>query len=150
MSTKVDLYIAQYGFLVMGLGCLTMAFSQTLIVFILGTSTSTITVSLANSKRTGLLVFTGGCSTRPALQSVLTDLVSREHVAVLYTIIAVGDGIGTAVGALILNRSLALAIGWDNKLHLGLPFIIAAVCYIFGFTGSLFAGHHTSQLKRSV
>lgn len=133
ISTKVDLYIALFGFLVMSFGCLFMAFSQKLVVFILG-----------------LLVFTFGCSTRPALQSVLTDLVSREHIAVLYTIIAVGDGIGSAGGALILNVSLAIAIGWDDKLYLGLPFVTGAVCYIFGFAGSLFSGHRALQRKRNV
>ncbi|KAH8821996.1 major facilitator superfamily domain-containing protein [Xylogone sp. PMI_703] len=133
MATKIDLYIAQCGFLTMSLGCLIMAFSQTFAVFILG-----------------LLMFTLGCSTRPALQSVLTDLVSREHIAVLYTVIALGDGIGSAGGALILNRTLAIAIGWNNKLYLGLPFVIGTLCYLFGFTASLFAGHRAPQLMRDT
>lgn len=150
ISTKVDLYIAQFGFLVMSFGCFIMAFSQTLIVFILGTSTTLVCSTLTNATVSGLLVFTFGCSTRPALQSVLTDLVSREHIAVLYTVIAVGDGIGSAAGALILNRSLAIAIGWDDKLYLGLPFVISAACYIFGFVGSLFAGYRALQRKRNV
>jgi uncharacterized membrane protein len=42
ISTKVDLYIAQFGFLVMSIGCLIMAFSQTLIVFILGKFTTPV------------------------------------------------------------------------------------------------------------
>ena len=42
ISTKVDLYIAQFGFLVMSFGCLIIAFSQTLIVFILGASTTLV------------------------------------------------------------------------------------------------------------
>ncbi|OKL58375.1 hypothetical protein UA08_06366 [Talaromyces atroroseus] len=119
---KVDLSIAQYGFLVMIVGCLIMAFAQSLIIFILG-----------------FLIFITGLSTRPALQAVLADLVSPEHVAVLYTMMAVGDGIGSAAGALILNRSLAVAIGWDDKIYLGLPFLIAAVCFMLGFVGSIFA-----------
>ena len=96
------------------------------------------------------MVFTFGCSTRPALQSVLTDLVSREHIAVLYTVIAVGDAIGSAGGALVLNRSLAIAIGWDDKIWLGLPFVIGAVCYILGFAGSLFSGHRALQRKQNT
>ena len=103
--------------------------------------------AFANARVAGLLVFTFGCSTRPALQSVLTDLVSREHIAVLYTVIAVGDGIGSAAGALILNRSLAIAIGWNNTLYFGLPFVIGAACYTFGFAGSLFAGYRALQRK---
>lgn len=83
------------------------------------------------------MVFTLGCSTRPALQSLLTDLVKHEHISVLYAIIAVCDGIGSAAGAFILNRSFAIAIGWDNKLYLGLPFVIGMACYILGFVGSM-------------
>ncbi|PCH00155.1 Major facilitator superfamily domain, general substrate transporter [Penicillium occitanis (nom. inval.)] len=121
-SKKVDLSIVQFGFMVMVIGCLIMACAQTLLVFILG-----------------FLLFTTGCSTRPALQSVLADFVSPEHVAVLYTVIAVGDGIGSAAGALILNRSLAVAIGWDDSFYLGFPFLLAASCFMFGLVGALFA-----------
>ncbi|RFU81920.1 mfs transporter [Trichoderma arundinaceum] len=109
VPTKVDLIIVQYGFAFMSIGCLIMALSQTLIYFVFG-----------------LLVFTLGCSTRPALQSILTDLVNGEHIPVLYAIIAVNDGIGSAAGAFILNRTFAIAIGWDNWLYLGLPFVIGA------------------------
>ncbi|QGA18476.1 hypothetical protein EYB26_006161 [Talaromyces marneffei] len=122
-SKKADLSIAQYGFTVMVIGCLVMACAQSILIFIFG-----------------FLLFTTGCSTRPALQSVLADFVSPEHVAVLYTVIAVGDGIGSAAGALILNRSLAVAIGWDdNGVYLGFPFLLAAACFIFGLVGALFA-----------
>jgi hypothetical protein len=75
-------------------------------------------------------------------------MVDREHIAVLYTVIAIGDGIGTAVGALMLNRSLAIAIGWDDKIYLGLPFVVGALCYLFGFAGSLFAGYGALKSKR--
>ncbi|KAL6790345.1 major facilitator superfamily domain-containing protein [Trichoderma sp. SZMC 28013] len=120
VSAKADLFIAQYGFLFMSAGCIIMALSQSLAAFI-----------------AGLFVFTLGCSTRPALQSLLTDLIKREHISVLYAIIAVCDGIGSAAGAFILNRSFAIAIGWDNKLYLGLPFVIGMACYILGFVGSM-------------
>lgn len=53
--------------------------------------------------------------------------------------IAVGDGIGSAAGALILNRSLAVAIGWDDGFYLGFPFLLAAACFMFGLMGALFA-----------
>ena len=53
--------------------------------------------------------------------------------------IAVGDGMGSAAGALILNRSLAVAIGWDDSLYLGFPFLLAAGCFMFGLVGALFA-----------
>ncbi len=38
ISTRVDFYIVQYGFLIQGLGCIIMVVSQTVTVFILGTS----------------------------------------------------------------------------------------------------------------
>jgi predicted MFS family arabinose efflux permease len=96
------------------------------------------------------MVFTFGFSTRPALQSVLTDLVSREQIALLYTVIAVGDGIGSAAGSLILNRTLSVAIGWDNKLYLGLPFVVGAIFYSSGFAASCFAGYRALQTKQDV
>ncbi|UKZ51060.1 hypothetical protein TrVGV298_004815 [Trichoderma virens] len=132
VSAKADLFIAQYGFLFMSGGCIIMALSQSLAAFI-----------------SGLLVFTFGCSTRPALQSLLTDLVKREHISVLYAIIAVCDGVGSAAGAFILNRSFAIAIGWDNKLYLGLPFIIGMACYILGFVGSMFVGRDALLSNRN-
>ncbi|KAJ4389993.1 hypothetical protein N0V93_007466 [Gnomoniopsis smithogilvyi] len=122
--TKVDLYIVQYGFLVQSLGCLLMAVSQTLALFI-----------------SGLLVFSLGCSTRAALQSLITGQVSREHISVLYTIMAIGDGLGSAVDALILNRAFALALGWDNAVYLGLPFLVGGICFFAAFGGSLTARH---------
>ncbi|OPB36050.1 hypothetical protein A0O28_0112160 [Trichoderma guizhouense] len=66
--------------------------------------------------------------------------LKREHISVLYAMIAVCDGIGSAAGAFILNRSFAVAIGWDNKLYLGLPFVIGMACYILGFAGSMLVG----------
>lgn len=141
-SKKVDLSIAQYGFTVMVIGCLVMACAQSVLVFILGRllpSSLRLLKYIAIDICPGFLLFTTGCSTRPALQSVLADLVSPEHVAVLYTVIAVGDGIGSAVGALILNRSLAVAIGWDDSFSLGFPFLLAAACFMFGLVGALFA-----------
>lgn len=128
-SNHVDLRIVQFGFLVLSIGCLTMAFVQRVAPFIVG-----------------LLVFTLGVSTRPALQSVLTDLVTREQIAVMYTIAAVGDGIGAATGSLVLNRAFAIAIGWGDAVWLGLPFMIAAGCYGVGFGATSFAGH--SGLKK--
>lgn len=122
-STKVDLYIVQCGFLLQGLGCAIMAISPTLVVFILG-----------------LMVLALGCSTRAALQSLLTDLVGKtEHITALYTVIAVGDGIGSAAGALLLNRALAIGISWDEKKYIGLPFVVAAAlfCVAFGGTASV-------------
>ncbi|UKZ84110.1 uncharacterized protein TrAFT101_000033 [Trichoderma asperellum] len=132
VSAKADLFIAQYGFLFMSAGCIIMAVSQSLAAFI-----------------AGLFVFTLGCSTRPALQSLLTDLVKREHISVLYAIIAVCDGIGSAAGAFILNRSFAIAIGWDNKLYLGLPFVIGMACYILGFVGSMLVRGDALLLNRN-
>lgn len=152
VPTKVDLFIARFGFLFMGTGCLILALSQTLIAFILGMSSCCLRAPPhpADIYMVGLLVFTLGCSTRPALQSLLTDLVSREHISVLYAVIAVSDGIGSAAGAFILNRSFAIAIGWDNKLYFGLPFVIGVACYGLGFIGSMLVSHSTLLFKRNV
>ncbi|KAK9775194.1 putative Major facilitator superfamily domain-containing protein [Seiridium cardinale] len=132
-AIKVDLYFVQYGFLIQGLGCLIMAFSQTLTVFILG-----------------ILVFALGCSTKPALQSVLAGLVNREHIAVLFTVVAVADGIGSAAGAVILNWAFAIALGWDTSLYLGLPFIIGAASFVLAFIASVYVGYSAFRSRRGT
>lgn len=85
----------------------------------------------------GLVILTLGWGTGPALRSVLTDMTNPEKIAALYTVIALGESMGFAVGALILNRSYALAIGWDNRRYLGLPFLVATFCLLLGGVGSL-------------
>ncbi|KAK7930996.1 hypothetical protein PG985_001708 [Apiospora marii] len=125
-SFRMDMYITQYSFLIQAVGCFLMAFAQAFYLFILG-----------------LLLFSLGSSTRPALQSVITDLVSPQHVAVLYTVIAVADGVASAAGALVLNRAFAMVIKWDVQLYLGLPFLIGAVCCMVGFAGTVLVGRRT-------
>ncbi|KAK6086077.1 major facilitator superfamily transporter [Seiridium cupressi] len=73
--------------------------------------------------------------------SVLAGLVSREHIAVLFTVVAVADGIGSAAGAVILNWAFAIALGWDNSLYLGLPFIIGAASFVIAFMASVDVEH---------
>ncbi|KAB5554577.1 major facilitator superfamily domain-containing protein [Coniochaeta sp. 2T2.1] len=131
-SIKVDLYFVQYGFLIQAVGCVIMAFAQTLAVFILG-----------------ILVFALGCSTRPALQSVLADLArSREHVAVLFTVIAVADLIGSAAGTILLNWAFSIALDWEMGVYLGSPFALVGGCFIAAFVASVYIGrsalHHHS------
>jgi hypothetical protein len=66
-------------------------------------------------------------------------------------VIAVGDGIGSAAGALILNRSLAVAIGWDDdNFYLGFPFLLAAACFLFGLVGALFGNRALWRAGSSV
>ncbi|KAK8054421.1 hypothetical protein PG996_013722 [Apiospora saccharicola] len=118
-SFRMDLYITQYSFLIQAIGCFLMAFAQAFYLFII------------------------------ALQSVITDLVSPRHVAVLYTVIAVADGVAAAAGALALNRAFAMVIKWNVQLCLGFPFLIGAVCCMVGFIGTVLVGRHTIS-KRSA
>ncbi len=64
-------------------------------------------------------------------------MVSRDNIAALYTLIALCDSAGMMVGPLMFNRSYALAIGWDDQRYLGLPFFIAAACFLLGAFGTL-------------
>lgn len=89
---------------------------------------------------TGILVFALGCSTRPALQSVLAELASREHVAVLFTVIAVADLIGSAAGTLLLNWAFSIALDGKMGLPLGSPFAIVGGCFIAAFVASVYIG----------
>ncbi|KAK8085890.1 major facilitator superfamily transporter [Apiospora hydei] len=125
-------HTTQYSFLIQTIGCFLMAFAQTFYLFILG-----------------LLLFSLGSCTRPALQSVITDLVSPQHVAVLYTVIAVADGVAAAAGALLLNRAFAMVIKWNVQLYLGFPFLIGAICCIVGFAGTVFVGHRVIAQPKS-
>lgn len=61
--------------------------------------------------------------------------------------VALGDGIGSAAGAFLFNRALALTLGWDDAFYLGLPFVIGAAFYFLGFIGSIFAVHDAGPLK---
>lgn len=63
-------------------------------------------------------------------------MVSPDNLAALYTVLALCDSIGMAVGSFFLNRSYALAVGWDNWGHLGLPYFVAFVCFLLGGLGS--------------
>lgn len=129
-AAKIDLHIVQYGFLMEGLGCAIMSVSQRLSTFIMG-----------------MLVLSLGISTRAALQSVLTDFVSRDRIAMLYTLIALCDGLGSAGGALVYNQAFAMALGWDNELYLGLPFMLAALAFLVACGGALVAGLGSPAFK---
>lgn len=82
------------------------------------------------------MVLTAGWGTSPALKSVLTDMVSPDKLAALYTVLALCDSIGMAAGSFVLNRSYALAMGWDDWRKLGLPYFVAFVCFLLGGLGS--------------
>lgn len=86
-------------------------------------------------------MFALGCSTRPALQSVLADLASREHVAVLFTVIAVADLTGSAAGTILLNWVFSIALNWETDMYLGSPFAIVGGCFIAAFVASVYIGH---------
>ena len=92
-------------------------------------------------------MFALGCSTRPALQAVLADLASPEHVAVLFTVIAVADLIGSAAGTILLNWLFSIALAWEIDLYLGSPFAIVGGCFIAAFVASVYIGR--SALRHS-
>ena len=92
-------------------------------------------------------MFALGCSTRPALQSVLADLASREHVAVLFTVIAVADLVGSAAGTILLNWVFSIALDWETDLYLGSPFAIFGGSFIAAFLASVYIGR--SALRHS-
>ncbi|VUC34832.1 unnamed protein product [Clonostachys rosea] len=130
---KVDLYIVRYGFLVMSFSCVMMAWSSTLVAFMLGIS-----------------AFSFGSGTRPVLRSILTDMVDRDKIAVLYILMAVGDALVSATGALVIHHSFAIAIGWGNMLWLGLPFFIGAACYFYAFIGAGLVKHTALSRKPTI
>lgn len=132
-SMTVDLYFVQYGFLIQALGTFVMASAPNLFIFVLG-----------------ILVFALGCSTRPALQSVLADLASPDHVAVLFTIIAVADLIGSAAGTLLLNWAFSIVLRWEKDVLLGSPFAAIGACFLVAFAVSTVVGPHALRRSRAV
>jgi ABC-type polysaccharide/polyol phosphate export permease len=91
----------------------------------------------------GILVSTLGCSARPALQAVLAGLVAKDHVAILFTIVAVADGVGSAAGAVVLNWAFSLALGWENSQWLGFPFVLAAAFFLAAWAVTVFVAYRT-------
>lgn len=98
----------------------------------------------------GILIFALGCSTRPALQSVLADLASPDHVAVLFTIIAVAELIGSAAGAILLNWAFSVVLGWEKDVLLGSPFAFVGACFLVAFVVSTLAGPYALRRSRAV
>ncbi|KAH8647771.1 major facilitator superfamily domain-containing protein [Xylariales sp. PMI_506] len=129
-SARLDLNFIQFGFLMQGLGCLVLAFSQAFPVFLLG-----------------LMVYSSGWITKPALQSLLAGMVSRDHIAVLYIVMALGDSVGAAAGALVVNRVFAIVVGWDDNSYMGLPFFIGAILFLIGFAASMVVGSSWSSSR---
>ena len=98
----------------------------------------------------GILIFALGCSTRPALQSVLADLASPEYVAILFTLIAVADLIGSAAGTLLLNWIFSIVLDWELDVYLGSPFAIVAVCYLAAFLVSVLVSGSVMHRSRAL
>lgn len=71
-------------------------------------------------------------------------MVSRDSIAALYTLIALCDSVGAMVGPLLFNRSYALATGWADESHMGLPFLLASGCFLLGGLGTLVRGRQVS------
>ncbi|KAL7275200.1 hypothetical protein RUND412_001879 [Rhizina undulata] len=81
-----------------------------------------------------LVVFTLGFGFRPALQSVVTGMVRKDHVASLYTGISAMD----ALGGLFAGPALAATFDWGLKKGsgwLGLPFLVSGGLFAVAGTG---------------
>ncbi|KAF2152473.1 hypothetical protein K461DRAFT_321471 [Myriangium duriaei CBS 260.36] len=84
----------------------------------------------------GLVVFTLARGGQEALQSFLTSLVAKEKLIKLYTYIALFNGLGVAIGGLLINGALKEGMHRGGA-WLGLPFFIGAGAYFLSFFGVL-------------
>jgi len=82
----------------------------------------------------GLVIFTLGSGFRMSLQSLLSSFVEREYLTRLYTIIALFDGMGSMMWALLINGSLKQGIH-KGAAWIGLPFFIATAAYSASMMG---------------
>lgn len=84
------------------------------------------------------MVFTFGCGCRASLQSLLSSFVERKDLTRLYAIVALFDGTGSMMGAVLAN------VGLNQGIHKGgtwldLPFFLAAAAYGISFVGMFVA-----------
>jgi hypothetical protein len=84
------------------------------------------------------MVFTFGCGCRASLQSLLSSFVERKDLTRLYAIVALFDGTGSMIGAVLAN------VGLNQGVHKGgtwldLPFFLAAAAYGISFVGMFVA-----------
>jgi hypothetical protein len=67
-------------------------------------------------------------------------LASPEHLAVLFTVIAVADLIGSAAGTILLNWAFSIALDWKMPMYLGSPFAMVGGCFVAAFVASVYIG----------
>jgi MFS-type transporter involved in bile tolerance (Atg22 family) len=73
-------------------------------------------------------VFAFGAGFSQAARSLLTSLVSRENIGVLYMLISIVDGIGSLIAPLSFAWTLSAGLQPGAKIP-GLPFLMAAFLY---------------------
>jgi hypothetical protein len=88
----------------------------------------------SHSLQLGLVVFTFGSGFRLNLQSLLSSFVERRYLTRLYTVIALFDGAGSVVWALLINGGLKQGIH-KGAAWIGLPFFITTAAYLISMIG---------------
>ncbi|KAF2665053.1 MFS general substrate transporter [Microthyrium microscopicum] len=116
-TRKANLIFAKGCTIFLVAGALTMGFSRVISVFI-----------------TGMVIFLLGYGYGAALRSWATELVPKNEVALLYTVMALFDGVGALAGAPLLYGSLSYGLGHGGSL-IGLPYFVAAI--LFGLSALL-------------
>lgn len=114
-----------------------MGLARNVSIFFVGKSTPTASRKTPDPHRSyiqGLSSLLSVAVFDLSLQSLLSSFVERKYLTRLYTIIALFDGTGSMVWALLINGSLKQGIH-KGAAWIGLPFFIAAAGYSASMMG---------------
>lgn len=82
----------------------------------------------------GQVVLSCGLAFTPATRSLVTSMVPAEHLATLYTFIAVADYAGALSGGPLSAALFDTGLRWGGP-WLGLPFVMSAISFALALVG---------------
>jgi len=81
-----------------------------------------------------VVVYTCGTGFAHAMRAFLTSFVQNDQVTILYTTIAVVEGLASIAASPILGLTFSAGIMWGG-IGIALPFFIAALLYFLAGVG---------------
>jgi hypothetical protein len=127
-SAMADLSLSRGSVIFLILGALWMGLAGNSAGVILGMLFSLCVLLQDVDISLGTVVFALGAGFAQAVRSFATSLVAREHIGVLYMMVAIVDGIGSLIAPLFFAWTLSEGLKPDAKIK-GLPFVLAALFY---------------------
>ncbi|KAH6646789.1 major facilitator superfamily domain-containing protein [Truncatella angustata] len=107
-----DLSMARLSVFIFGIGSLLLGLAETRVL-----------------ASVGIILMACGAGFSVLARSIISSLVAKERVGLLYTVISVIESIGSIAAGPLLLQFFNLGLFWGG-VWIGLPFIIAAILYI--------------------